>query len=507
MPGISTTGLLLALLLISWAALQIVEEEGPPRGLHLNRQKSLLYIPADSDPSLNPLPSELPTCRDGFILLGSPIGPPAFCESVVLKRVEKLKETLCRLPDLEDSQMETTLLRSCLALPKLAHSLRCCPPQHILEATTAFDDAMRDALADLAGGPLPEWSWLKASLPSSRGGLNIRRASLHAPAAYISSLVQSADLVTLILGHAPPVSPHLLSSISGLSTATERPEWTTLEEIDVPLRQRPLCHCIDDAVFIDLLVSSPDTRSRALALSSALPHAGDWLNVTPSTALGLHLHDREFRLCLQYWLGLRMCEEDVSCPICVGNADAFGDHQVGCGGNGDRIHRHDSLRDAIYSAAQTAALAPRKEVPSLIPGSSSRPADIYLPNWKRGLPAALDVTVISTLQQQTVDGASTTPGYALKVGEDRKMAAHAEACHSIGVIFTPLVLETLGGWSEEAILTISAIGRLQGQRLGTSPTEATRHLFQRLSISLWKGNATLWIRRQQVRPSSVDGLL
>ena len=36
--------------------------------------------------------------------------------------------------------------------------------------------------------------------------------------------------------------------------------------------------------------------------------------------------------------------------------------QVGCGGNGDRIHRHDSVRDALFSAAQTAALAPRKEV-------------------------------------------------------------------------------------------------------------------------------------------------
>ena len=83
-----------------------------------------------------------------------------------------------------------------------------------------------------------------------------------------------------------------------------------------------------------------------------------------------------------------MGEEGALCPICLGASDAFGDHQVGCGGNGDRIHRHDSIRDALFSAAQTAALAPRKEAPSLIPGSSSRPADVYLPNWKRGKPAA-----------------------------------------------------------------------------------------------------------------------
>jgi hypothetical protein len=197
-----------------------------------------------------------------------------------------------------------------------------------------------------------------------------------------------------------------------------------------------------------------------------------------------------------------MVEDGTRCPICQAVSDPFGDHQVGCGGNGDRIHRHDSLRDALYSAAQSAALAPRKEVPSLIPGSSSRPADVYLPNWKRGQPAAMDVTVISTLQQLTVAGASTT----LSVGETRKVSAHADACRAVGVSFIPLVVESIGGWSKQALDTIKSIGRLQGQRLGIPPAESTTHLFQRLSICLWRGNATLWIPRLPIRPSIVDGV-
>ena len=104
------------------------------------------------------------------------------------------------------------------------------------------------------------------------------------------------------------------------------------------------------------------------------------LNVVPSPALGLHLQDKEFRLCLGYWLGLRMFAEGSICSICQGAADPYGDHHVGCGGNGDRIFRHDSIRDAIFPVAQSASLAPRKEAPSLIPSSRSRPADIYLPN-------------------------------------------------------------------------------------------------------------------------------
>ena len=96
------------------------------------------------------------------------------------------------------------------------------------------------------------------------------------------------------------------------------------------------------------------------------------------------------------------------------------------------------------------------------------------------------MTVISTLQQLTVAvGASTTKGHALSVGEERKRAAHAEACHSVGVSFIPLVIESLGGWSDQAADTIRCFGRLLGQRLGTDIADTATHLFQRLSIRLW----------------------
>ena len=119
-------------------------------------------------------------------------------------------------------------------------------------------------------------------------------------------------------------------------------------------------------------------------------------------ALGLHLLDCEFRLCLWYWLGIQMFEEGAQCPVCHMVADPLGDHQVSCGGNGDHIFRHNALCDAVFSAAQSVALAPQKEMPSLIPNSQCRPADVFLPSWKGGHPAALDMTVMSTMQQATI---------------------------------------------------------------------------------------------------------
>ena len=116
------------------------------------------------------------------------------------------------------------------------------------------------------------------------------------------------------------------------------------------------------------------------------------------------------------------------------------------------------------------------------------------------------MTVISTLQQLILPGAATVQGHALLLGEERKLSAHAEACRSVGVSFIPLVVQSLGGWSDEAADTISSIGHFMGQRLGISPVESTCHLFHRCAISLWRGNAPLWIRWCPIRAPSVDGV-
>ena len=94
-------------------------------------------------------------------------------------------------------------------------------------------------------------------------------------------------------------------------------------------------------------------------------------------------------------------------------------------------------------------------------------ADIFLPCWKRGLPAALDVTVVSPLQRSLVQEASVTQGHALQVAEARKIATHDQNCRSEGIVFVPLAVETLGGWSSLAVDTIKAFSRLQTRDLAS----------------------------------------
>ena len=66
----------------------------------------------------------------------------------------------------------------------------------------------------------------------------------------------------------------------------------------------------------------------------------------------------------------------------------------------------------LFDTAVAAGLGPVKEGRFLLPGADRRPADVFLPNWAGGQDAALDVTVVSPLQDATVAGAAATAGHA-----------------------------------------------------------------------------------------------
>ena len=106
---------------------------------------------------------------------------------------------------------------------------------------------------------ISDWSRLKASLPVSSGGLSLRQSTLHAPAAYVSSIVETLPLVSEVLSSdsLPAGFDH---SISSLAEAAHQPDWVARESIDIPIHQRLLSKCIDDVSFSHLLSLAPDSR-------------------------------------------------------------------------------------------------------------------------------------------------------------------------------------------------------------------------------------------------------
>ena len=159
---------------------------------------------------------------------------------------------------------------------------------------------------------------------------------------------------------------------------------------DSPLSQKVLSSKIEEQQFNNLFHNASVTdRARLLSISS--PHASAWLSVTPSPRLNLHLEPAEFQVALKWWLGIPVVQGQSCphCPSCV--LDDFGHHSLTCKHGVDVVSRHNKLRDVFYDFCQRACLGPCLEMGCKAGSDSqSRPADVLVPNWDLGKPAAFD---------------------------------------------------------------------------------------------------------------------
>ena len=88
------------------------------------------------------------------------------------------------------------------------------------------------------------------------------------------------------------------------------------------------------------------------------------------------------------------------CPVCSEKAlDPLGHHAITCTHGGDVVTRHNMLRDVVANLFRQVHMGVTAEVGHGLThsdGSLSRPADVLVARWVRGLPAALDITDLST---------------------------------------------------------------------------------------------------------------
>jgi hypothetical protein len=73
--------------------------------------------------------------------------------------------------------------------------------------------------------------------------------------------------------------------------------------------------------------------------------------------------------------------------------------------------------------------------------------------------------------------------------------------------FIPLAVTTFGAWDYEAAANIRDIAKLQARTSGRDPSISIKHLFERLSVCLQRGNGNWMFSRNPLlsAPSHVDG--
>ena len=118
--------------------------------------------------------------------------------------------------------------------------------------------------------------------------------------------------------------------------------------------------------------------------------------------------------------------------------------------------------------------------------SKTRPADVLIPNWVMGRTAALDVSVTSPLNPQTLLEAGETATAAALTTEEQKHDENDPKCSELGWVCIPVVAESYGAWEREATLLFSTIAS-RIATLSNKPKSVTLiDIYGRLNLN-WLG--------------------
>ncbi|KAL5499779.1 hypothetical protein EMCRGX_G011239 [Ephydatia muelleri] len=300
----------------------------------------------------------------------------------------------------------------------MVHLARSTPPSLVAEGLGIFDRDIRRCFTECTSVDVSDVAWMQAQLSPSRGGLGLRSLRLHSSACFIASMGH--------FGIAFGENHHLEQSLIEFNGAVEGME------------------------------------------------------VMPTPHKNLHLDPPEFQMALKWWLGLDTSQNGSSCSFCPSHAlDPLGHHALTCKSGGDSIFRHNSLRDTFWESCKLACIAGQIEAGSGldVEGSRTRPADILLPNWEFGKPAALDFTITSALNPSTLNEASVMAGFAASAAEVRKHVANDEKCSRLGWVCIPLSVETYGCWGEEAGRCLDRLATRIATRTGCPKSSAVSEGF------------------------------
>ena len=203
--------------------------------------------------------------------------------------------------------------------------------------------------------------------------------------------------------------------------------------------------------------------------------------------MGLHLEPSEFQVAIKWWLGIPVAQGQ-SCSQCKAALDAYGHHAQCCKLGGDVVSRHNRLRDIFNDFCHSACLAPQLEMGGWS-RDRTRPADVLVPKWVLGKPAAFDLSVTSTLNAQIFQEASVTAGSAALAAQIRKHRVNDERCRELGWACIPLVVETYGCWGTEAIQALSRLATRLSTRQGRPKSLVSNEIFGRFSLALVRANS------------------
>ena len=128
--------------------------------------------------------------------------------------------------------------------------------------------------------------------------------------------------------------------------------------------------------------------------------------------------------------------------------------------------------------------------------SSTRPGDMFHPDFEQACPTFFDIEVRNSLQPLYIIQAAHLAGAAQKPVRGKKNNHDAQVT-ATGSIFHPLVWESLGLWSPRSLQLLKTIARRLSFKgnLMITVSQATNNVHEQLSVKLWLCNAKMVLQK------------
>ena len=196
------------------------------------------------------------------------------------------------------------------------------------------------------------------------------------------------------------------------------------------------------------------------------------------------MDDDVMRIAAGLCLGVAICHPHQCCS-CGADVDSLGTHGLSCRSSSGCHCRHAAVNDIMKRSLDSAKIPSHLEPSGLYRSDGRRPDGASIVPWKEGRVLVWDATCPDTLAPSYLSIATAEAGAVAREAEHRKQVkySHFEDSH----YFVPIAIETLGAMGHKARSFLKELARRI--HLATEDNQAHRHLIQRLSVAVQRGNA------------------
>jgi hypothetical protein len=174
--------------------------------------------------------------------------------------------------------------------------------------------------------------------------------------------------------------------------------------------------------------------------------------------------------------------------------------------------RHQALRDQLSKLYDLAGFRPKKDPGISVPGTcggrvtSNRPADILVAGDSKAWDC-VDVSIVSPISPNAANS-QVEVGCAAREAEARKFSKHGPGCHSMGLGFSPFVVDIFGVLAPQAHKVLHRIVARLCSELGYPKYKAEAICYRRIStaIQIAVARQVLWSRAVVDLPDTASGL-